>query len=163
MKLGRFTLSTSTKKIPLGIEPAFSINESDRASTFSTLPEEEKNRVEQILFFLDKFCVGDNLYHELSMMVDGLPRSYLVKQCRQDLNSMCHLEGLKGQFPGAKVSSVENLFADHISDYINKNPVFCAETDSIQIKISGDGAKMTNTSNFILLLFAILQTGESVM
>ena len=144
-------------------EPASSINESDRASTFSTLLEEEKKRVEQILFLLDKFCVGDNFYHELSMTVDGLPRSYLVKQCRQDLNSMCHLEGLKGQFPGAKVSSVKNLLADHISDYINKNPGFCAETDSIQIKISGDGAKMTNNSNFILLSFAILQTGESVM
>ena len=52
-------------------EPASSINECDRASTFSTLPEEEKNRVEQILFLLDKFCVGDNFYHELSMMVDG--------------------------------------------------------------------------------------------
>ena len=119
-------------------EPASIINESDRASTFSTLPEEEKNRIEQMLFLLDKLCVGDNFYHELSIMVDGLPRSYLVKQCHQDLNSMCHLEGLKGQFPGAKVSSVEHLLADHISDYINKNPGFCAETDSIQIKISSD-------------------------
>ena len=92
-----------------------------------------------------------------------LPRSYLVKQCRQDLNRMCHLEGLKVQFPGAKVSSVENLLADHVSDYINKNPGFCAETDSMQIKISGDGAKMTNNANFILFSFAILRTGESVM
>ena len=79
-------------------EPAPIINEPHRASTFSTLPEKEKNRIEQILFLLDKFCVGDNFYHKLSMMVNGLPRSYLVKQCRQDLNSMCHLEGLKGQF-----------------------------------------------------------------
>ena len=144
-------------------EPTSSNDEPGRASTFSTLPEGEKNRIEQILFLLDKFCVGDNFYHELSMMVDGLPRSYLVKQCRQDLNNMCHLEGLKGKFPGAKVSSVENLLADHISHYINKNPGFCTKTDSIQIKISGDGAKMTNNSNFILLSFAILQTGESVM
>jgi hypothetical protein len=48
-------------------------------------------------------------------------------------------------------------------DYLSKNPGFQADTDIIQIKISGDGAKMTNNSNFILLSFAILQTGESVM
>ena len=36
------------------------------------------------------------------------------------------------------------------------------ETDTIQIKISGDRAKITNNSNSILLPFAILQTGESV-
>ena len=33
----------------------------------------------------------------------------------------------------------------------------------MQIKISGDGAKMTNNANFILFSFAILRTGESVM
>ena len=46
---------------------------------------------------------------------------------------------------------------------IKKNPGFCTETDSVRIKISGDGAKITNNLNFILLSFAILQTGESVM
>jgi len=35
--------------------------------------------------------------------------------------------------------------------------------DTIQIKINGDGARMTKNSNFILLSFPILQTGESVM
>ncbi|CAB4022410.1 Hypothetical predicted protein [Paramuricea clavata] len=130
-------------------EPTSSNDEPCRASTFSTLPEGEKNRIEQILFLLDKFCVGDNFYHKQSMMVDGLPRSYLVKQCHQDLNNMCDLEGLKGKFPGAKVSSVENLLADHIADYINKNMGFCTETGSIRIKISGDGAKMTNNSNHL--------------
>ena len=145
------------------LEPTTSTDQSGETSTFSSLPLEEKNMVEQILFLLDKFCVGDNFYHELSMIVNGLPRSYLVKQCRHDLNDMCHLEGLKGKFPGTKVSSVKNLFVAHILDYLSKNPGFQADTDIIQIKISGDGAKMTNYSNFILLSFAILQTGESVM
>ena len=35
--------------------------------------------------------------------------------------------------------------------------------DTIQIKINGDGARMTRNSNFILLSFSILQTVESVM
>lgn len=43
-------------------EPISSHDESGRASTFSTLPEGEKNRIEQILFLLDKFYVGDNFF-----------------------------------------------------------------------------------------------------
>ena len=34
------------------------------------------------------------------------------------------------------------------------------ETDTIQIEITGDEAKMTNNSNFILLSFSILQIDE---
>ena len=60
-------------------------NQGDGESKYSTLPECEKKNVEQILFLLDKFCVGDTFYHELSMITDGLPRSYLVKQCCDQL------------------------------------------------------------------------------
>ena len=65
------------------LEPTTSTDQSGETSTFSSLPLEDKNMVEQILFLLDKFCV---------VIVNGLPRSYLLKQCRHDLNDMCHLE-----------------------------------------------------------------------
>lgn len=32
-----------------------------------------KTKIEQILFLLDKFCVGDAFYHELIMTIGGLP------------------------------------------------------------------------------------------
>ena len=114
---------------------------------YSSSSEDEKRKVEQILFLLDMFCVGDSFYHEISMITDNLPRSYLVKQCCEQLNKMCHIEALDENFEGGKVSSVEILFT------IN---------DKIKIKING-GARMTRNSNFILLSFSILQTGESVV
>ena len=64
-------------------------------------------------------------------------------------------------FPKRLKSVQLNLLAGHISDYLNINSGFCAETDSIQIYISGDGENMTN--NFDFIVFAILQTSESVM
>ena len=70
------------------LEPTTSTDQSGETSTFSSLPLKEKNIFERILFLPDKFCLGDNFYHELSMIVSGLPRSYLVKQCRHDLNDM---------------------------------------------------------------------------
>ena len=129
----------------------------------SSISEDEKRKVEQILFLLDKFCVGDSFFHEISMITDSIPRSYLVKQCREQLNKMCHIEALDGNFVGAKVSSVETVFKEHISDYLKQNPDFDTINDKIKIKINGNGARMTRNSNFIFLSFSILQTGESVM
>ena len=50
-----------------------------------------------------------------------------------------------------------------IKNDLNQNATFDTVNDTIQIKISGDGARTTRNSNFILLSFSILQTGESVM
>ena len=136
---------------------------SEGEDRYSSLSEDQKRKVEQILFLLDKFCVGDSFYHEISMITDSLPRSYLVKQCREQLNKMCHIEALDGNFEGGKVSSVETVFKEHISDFLKQNPDFDTVNDKIKIKINGDGARMTRNSNFILLSFSILQTGESVM
>ena len=55
-------------------------------SQYKCLSEDDKSRIEQVLFLLDKFCVGDEVYHELSMISEGLPKSYLVKQKRNEMN-----------------------------------------------------------------------------
>ena len=132
-------------------------------SSFSTLSEEEKKNVEKKNPLLDKFCVGDAFYHELSMITDGLPRSNLVKQCHDDLYKMCQIDSPDANFEEAKVNSVK-LCPKNISLIISKkNNDFDPINGKIKIKINGDGARMTRNSNFILLSFPILQTRESVM
>ncbi|KAL9977503.1 hypothetical protein ACROYT_G014911 [Oculina patagonica] len=61
---------------------------------------EDKNKVEQVLFLLDKFGVGDEVYHELTMVFEGMPKSYLVKQLRSNVNKTYHIERTPGKFPG---------------------------------------------------------------
>ncbi|PFX12813.1 hypothetical protein AWC38_SpisGene23165 [Stylophora pistillata] len=124
------------------------------------------SRAEAALWFCSSFGVElvglrDAFYHEISIVTDGPPRSYLVKQCRDELNKMCQIEPLNAKFEGAKVNSVETVFKVHISDFLKQNSDFDPITD--KIKINGDGATMKRNSNFILLLFSILQTEESVM
>ena len=54
---------------------------------------------------MDKFCVSDVAYHELSMVdQEGMPRSYLIKQWRQDLNKLCSITRTPGEWPGAQLS-----------------------------------------------------------
>jgi hypothetical protein len=109
---------------------------SPTAQGFDSLSEMDKSKVEKILFLLDKFCVGDNFYHEITMLVDDLPRSYLVKQRRDKLNKLCHLSATPGEEEGAQLQFKE-LLTDRIRDYIGKHPDITSDGGCIQVKISG--------------------------
>ena len=75
-----------------------------KTKQYDSLSEICKKNVEAILFLMDKFSVGDAFVHEMSMIVDGMPRSYLIKQCRDKLNSTCAVKPTPGPEPGAQVS-----------------------------------------------------------
>ena len=63
---------------------------------------------------------------------DGLPRKYLVSQCREDIDSLYHFERIPGNIPGAYVS-IESEIIRYFKYHVNP------ETDKMKIKISGDG------------------------
>ena len=76
---------------------------------YDQLSSDGKCKVEAILFLMDKFAVGDAFIHELSMVVEGMPRSYLIKQCRNKLNSICSVKPTPGAAPGAQLSFRDSL------------------------------------------------------
>ena len=116
----------------------------------------ENERIEQILFLLDKFCVGDALYHEVSILSDDLPKSYLVKQLRADMNKTYHIERTRG-YPGARLDFTSTV-RDHVKELLAQQPDL---SDSVvQVKLSGDGARMTRSTNFMMFSFALLQQGN---
>ena len=45
--------------------------EKSAKKSFKDLPEEEKDKLKSVLFILDKFCIGDAAYHELTMCTGG--------------------------------------------------------------------------------------------
>lgn len=128
----------------------------------TNINDSDMEKVEQILYLLDKFCVSDEFYHEFSMIENGLPRSYLIKQCRNDLDKLCHVTPTPGTNEGAQVS-FESLLLQQISAFKKENPEFDFGNETLKIKISGDGAKMTQKSNYILLSCALLQKQDEVM
>ncbi len=77
--------------------------------TFDQLPDEERDTIRAILYIMDTYCIVDSAYHEMSVLIDGLPRSYLIKQCRSSLNSICHISRTPGKNPGAQMSFKEEL------------------------------------------------------
>ena len=81
----------------------------NKGKQFDSVTEADKSKIETVLFLMDKFAVGDAFIHELSMVIDGMPRSYLIKQCRDKLNSTCSVKPIPGGQAGAQVSFKESL------------------------------------------------------
>ena len=71
---------------------------------FSKLSQDDKARVESILYLIDKFGVGDEFVHILSMTIDGLPKPSLFKQCRAGLNKNFVITSTPGKAPGVQHS-----------------------------------------------------------
>lgn len=128
---------------------------------YNDLGEEDKEKIEQVLFLLDKFYIADEFYHELTMVENGLPKSYLIKQARKNLNQLMHIERTPGQYPGAQLN-LRDALKQKVEKLLEEDPN-CFKNNPIQVKFSGDGSKMTKSTTFILLSFSVLQEEEKVM
>jgi hypothetical protein len=138
------------------------LSSNPEGNQYENLSEEEKAKVERTLFLMDKFGVGDSFIHELSMSPGlDLPRSYLIKQKRDDLNNLCSITSTPGRADGAQFSFNSHL-EERVKSFIESNPTF-DDNEAIRIKVSGDGAKMTNSYNFVIFSFALLQKTDDVM
>lgn len=98
--------------------PTLHAQTSNQSDKYSTLPEEERKKVEEVRFLMDQFGVSDQFYHHLTMVFNELPRSYLVKQCKHNLNEMSHLTVTPGKSPGVQTSFKE-LLREQILDLVS--------------------------------------------
>ena len=78
------------------------------------------------------------------------------------MNKLCHVTPTPGQFEGAQVS-FKTVLSEQISAIIKEKTNFNINTDKLKIKISGDGPKMSQKSNFVLLSSTFLQQENEVM
>ncbi|CAB3998260.1 Hypothetical predicted protein [Paramuricea clavata] len=131
-----------------------SLNYQESPPSISDLSCDDHSNLEKVLFLLDKFCVSDEIYHELTLVSEELPRSYLIKQLRSNLNKTYHIERTSGPCPGAMIN-VTATIKDHVEVLLAKKPELKGQT--IKVKISGDGAKMTRSTNFMMFSLALLQ------
>ena len=72
------------------LDSAMKDHEPDASTRHFSSLSEKKNEVYSLLYMLDKFNTSDAGNHELAMhsQCDSLSRSYIVKECRKELNSL---------------------------------------------------------------------------
>lgn len=97
LKLDSLTLTDSSRdKVTLKYNEA-------KKSAYKFLTEEDQDKIRNIVYIMDT-------YHEFSMIdQEGIPCSYLIKQCRQDLNQLWSISRTSGEWPGAQLSFKEEL------------------------------------------------------
>ena len=92
----RKAVSGSPVKVPVN-EPLSATSRSANPSTKGG----DYEKILQILYIVDRFCVSDEAYHELSSISKDLPPLYRVKRARLSLNSTLELQRFSGPLPGA--------------------------------------------------------------
>ena len=108
------------------------------------------------LYLLDRFYVSDSFYHELTTICDGLPKTYLIKQLRKDINVMCHIQRTPGQCEGAEIDVNEALtFA--IQSFLSRNSELLEGKDqpSFTVKFCGDGTNITRNTGLCVVSFSL--------
>lgn len=105
------TLDSATFLDKDGSSYSFVYNNPSQGKGFKDLPEQEKSKIKDVLHIVDKFCISEATYHELTMTPTGaaLPRSYLIKQCKECLNELTTIERTPGKEEGAQLNFYETL------------------------------------------------------
>ena len=128
------TLDVASFTDQKGVSHTLSFPNNHDKNNYQDLPEEEKDKIKQILFIMDKFSIGEAAYHELTMTAVGeeLPRSYLIRQCKEPLNEISRIERTPGKEEGAQFKFCDelcNTIRNHVSitilcwDKINKTKI----------------------------------------
>ena len=115
------TLQSATFFDKSGFNHSILYGSTSEGKRYKDLSEEEKQRIKEILLIVDQFCIGEAAYHEVTMTPAGenLPRSYLVKECKESLNALTHIERTPGVSEGAQL-----IFIDALSNEIQKHVSF---------------------------------------
>lgn len=94
-----------------GKDHCLSIGLEKETKSFNELPNQEQQEIQQVLYVMDKFCIGEAAYHKLTCCPGGeeLPRSYLIKQCKENLNKLSSIERTPGEANGAAFDFQDEL------------------------------------------------------
>ncbi|CAC5386550.1 unnamed protein product [Mytilus coruscus] len=127
-----------------------------KCSDFNCMTLEDQDKIMKLVFLMDRLCVSDAAYHELTMVHNDMPRSYLLVQCRNGVNKSFEIERLPGNVPGAVInisSEIEKLLERHVNKHDDVNQVY--------VKFSGDGAKVSRISNFVFFSLSNASTANT--
>lgn len=128
-----------------------------KACNYDALSEIDQDKIQAILHVMDRFAISDEAYHALSMVIgEGMPRSYIIKQCKHDIDSICKISNTPGTI-GAQLDFFEEL--DRLVDdtYDDGPP-----EDIIKIRLGGDGTRVSKTVSFLNFSMGLLNTTTSM-
>ena len=92
------------------------------------------------------------LTHSLTTICDGLPKTYMIKQLRKDMNVMCHIQRTPCQCGGAEIDVNEAL------TFVRNNELLEGrDKPSFTVKFCGDRTNITRHTGLCVISFLYSQ------
>ena len=89
------------RKAKSGSPVKISFQESQVDPPASRPSDDDRQKLLQVLYVLDRFAVSDEAYHELSSVSKDLPPLYKLKGERKTINESLDIQRLPGPYLGA--------------------------------------------------------------
>ena len=127
--------------------------------SYDNLSSSDKQEVKSLLNDCEGGMISDAAYHEISVRVPSVPRSHHMIACRNELNAQFDVSRIPGMLSGSYLSLESEL-----SRIVRETKVTNGDADvgqDLKIKISGDGAKVSRVSNFLLVSFSVLDDNSN--
>ena len=128
-------------------------SKSAKNTGYDNLSTADQSKVQKILHVCDNSIISDSAYHELAMQCESLPRKSTFVACRNEINSKFEVMRTPGLLPGSYLS-----FKKEINDYVQMREDV---PKKLQVKVSGDGAKVSRISNFIVTSWSVIDDEHS--
>ena len=92
----------------------------EKKQAYERLFSSEKEKIGAKLFIMNKFSVSWKAYHELTQIVNSLPRSYLVEGCQATVDERWKItDKTPGNNPDAELP-LKDLLEQEIEKHVSK-------------------------------------------
>lgn len=143
-----------------GDEISLNLNDEQSTTSYENLDEEEKEKVKMILYIMDRFSISLDGYHELTQTQPELPRTHIIESCAKTLDSKWKVTRTPGVAQGTELP-LKLLLEEEIRKHLKNKEG--GQVETIKIKISGDGTRMSHSSNLFVCSFALVEDGQNCL
>ena len=126
--------------------------------TEHSISDEELEKVNMLLYAKERFNVSNSAFHEMSMLLKDMPRSWRFTQRIKELNKLWNI------FPTpVGTVGVQQKLEDRLKVRLSKLSVenqSLKEAGKVRIKISGDGTSLGKRLHVVNVTFTLLDEGQ---
>ena len=118
---------------------------------------------QQVLYTKERYGISDQAYHELSMVDESLPRSWMIKHQRNEMNKQWEISRTPGECNIGVQQSFKKKLIDRIRVLEQKAPSDACfrQTSIIRVKLTGDGTYIGPRQHIVTFGFTVLDEGSA--
>ena len=118
---------------------------------------------QQVLYTKEHYGISDQAYHELSMVDELLPRSWMIIHERNEMNKQWEISCTPDEFNVGVQQSFKKKLTDRVRVLEQKAPPNATfrQTSIVRVKLTGDGTYIGPRQHIVTFGFTVLDEGSA--